>query len=330
MNGYCVTNRMMKDYNYVDEDSFVCEAPVGYSLLYFLILIIGWIVVRMVNGMDAVSGFWVIMVFCALYLVMRVISRWNKLTVYYDEARYRSLLGFRTDFDMHSVQKLTYTNSMYYIHLASGKKLRLTSGMSNLKILEERCKRDGIPVEHNSQKSITKFRLAMYGVEMLIKVYSIFIVAFFIGLFVFELVNQKSDNISILSKYLSTLYDLRYLGLGVLGIMLISCLMTIMGVLSRVRSIEKQLGVNFDVEMRARDAKGTEYSDDEWFVGYANGLSTILNIRLVKRFIGTKGARNNCELTYEDINGRTMTTEKCYEDEIQILENWMKQALAKK
>jgi hypothetical protein len=102
-----------------------------------------------------------------------------------------------------------------------------------------------------------------------------------------------------------------------------------MGVLSRVRSIEKKLGVNFDAEMRARDAKGTEYYDDEWFVRYSNGNSTVLNIRLVKRFVGTKGARNNCELTYEDINGRTVTTEKCYEDEIRIIEKCMKQALAK-
>jgi hypothetical protein len=320
---------MMRNYNYVDEDSFVCEAPVGYGLLPFLILIIGWIVVRMVNGMDAASGFWVILVFCAMFLVTCVTSRWNKLTVYYDEARYRSLLGCRTDFDMRSVEKLTYTNSMYYIYLASGKKLRLISGMSNIKVLEERCKRDGIPVEHNSKKSITKFRLAMYCVEMLIKLFCGLIVVFLIGLFVFVLVNQKSDNISILSKFLSILYELRYLGVGVLVFVPISCLITLMGVLSRVRSIEKKLGVNFDAEMRARDAKGTEYYDDEWFVRYANGNSTVLNIRLVKRFVGTKGARNNCELTYEDINGRTVTTEKCYEDEIRILENWMKQALAK-
>ena len=293
--------RRRKKFN---SDHFECYGPDFVSLfvgagIFFAVILIAAIVSDHENVRELAGTVWIFGVIIALCLGLAWSNAHQKLEVNGDDAAYTNIGGIKRKFKFSEVTECLTTD--LFIRLYAGKKrvAFLDKDMYCIKLLEERCQRDGIIWESKYRSRITKLSLVWSSTRLFAWIFFwTFVIVSIIGI---------PHRIITMGFVLKDLLELEALFAAILFLMIIVLMFIVSRDLKEIRSIELGLYANFNYMMQQKSAVGKKYQDEEWFIETAPGKIEVLNRRFIAKWYGIKKDSESGAITYhiefKDING---------------------------
>ena len=247
-------------------------------------------------------------------------SAHQRLIVNGNDATYVNIWGAKREFKFSDVTAVLTTEQFMRLYVGNKKVATLDKDMHCLDLLMERCEKENIPWQPMDNSCISKLSLTWNSVRTIAWIF----IWTFVGISVILIITQ------ITSMHLDFLEFLEYelLMAGFFAAFVVIMMLAFGVQLKEVRAIEKELGVNFNSEMKLRGAIGREYHDNEWFVEAIPGRIEVLNRRFIKEWHGIKSESTNGTTMYHveftDINGKKRKVGGHYEEYAEAMEKWYK------
>ena len=223
----------------------------------------------------------------ALAFVMMIIlfiAVMQRLEVDGDELRYRTIFGRTRRTTFANVDTVSTTNQKLLVSVyASGKRFASFSGdVLCLDNFFKRCAKEDIPVLAREKKPTTLWSLYRSAISVLIGLSAGISAA--IALIVIVLVVSGSAPPR-------TLVSIIPLCLVITALIVGGCSVVPLRGITQIKRQERLGGFSFDREMADRNARGSSFSDDAWFVAVTN-----CNIIAFRRdYLGEVSAARNTE-----------------------------------
>ena len=308
-----------------DQDRFECYGVnfvplcVGASIFFAAILIAG-IISDHESATDVAGKVYMFGVLIALCLGVAWADAHQKLEVNGDDAAYTNIWGIKRKFKFSEVTECKTTD--LFIRLYAGKKrvAFLDKDMYCIKLLEERCRRDGITWESKYKSRISKVSLVWSSSRLLAWLFFWIFIILSIMLIPFEIIT--------FGFVMKNIFEAEALIATISFLILTGIVLIVSRDLKEIRSIEVGLNTDFNYMMRQRAAFGKKYQDEEWFVEATPGKIEVLNRRFISKWYGIKKDVNAGATAYhiefKDINGMKHKIGGHYKKYAESMDKWYK------